>query len=1011
MKRGRRRLPVLMAWVLLAALAPSADAAPRDAKARALDRSHAAAASALDRARALRAGRGVVTGRELTPALAELSARYEALDPAEQRGADRLLARPTDGASDPQAHGYTVPEHAPFCTANFCMHWVTSTTDAPDLTDGDSDGAPDVVEQMAAELQAVRASENGTFGWAAPISDGVRGGGVGKVDVYLADLNGTSLLGYAATDTGQADPHHKFAYMVMDNDYAGQADSVAAMQVTAAHEYNHVLQFAYDAAQDTWMFESTAVWMEDRVYDTIDHYLGFIPTWAPLDEVPLAKTFPDKHYGSAVWNMWLDAQHGPDLIRDAWAGSAGASPQSFAPGAYDVALTAGGHPGFSPSFVSFAADVAEWRTASAFPEGAAYIDVQRRGSLQAGGAPVAPALDHTVYALYTVPQPAGGWPAVLRLDGELPAGVTGGFAIVARTGSDPLAGTVTKVVQQLPAGGAGSVQLPNPAGYGRITAVLANADKDTTGFQGGDWVFSAEAQPFTAAAGVSGSVSEAPVNTAAPTVSGVARDGSQLTAANGAWSGSAPMAYLRQWRRCDSGGGACEDIASADGARYTATEADVGHTLRVRVDASNGAGNATAVSGPTAVVAAIAPAFGGTAPVIDDTTPAVGETLHVSDGSWTGSGPLEMSYQWRRCTTTALNTCTNIALATASAYTVTADDATKRLRVTVTASNSAGFDSRDTAATEAVAADPANTALPTVSGVATDGETLTAGAGAWTGSPTPTVTREWLRCSGLDIASCAGTGASGTSYVLAPADVGSRMRVREHGENGGGSADAASAATAVVTADAPHNASLPQITGTPSDGQLLTATDGSWSGTPPILLSRRWQRCLSGPLTCADIPGEVGERYRLGLADVLAQVRVVVRASNAAGALEVASALSTPVRAGTTAMIRAPLKAKLAAALAGKVAVKVQCSGACAVTARLELTRAVARRLGVARVPARGSGRLAGAGRASVRLAFSAKARKKLRKARKLAGTLAVETHDAGGTLIAGRRGKLTLRR
>ena len=78
---------------------------------------------------------------------------------------------------------------------------------------------------------------------------------------------------------------------------------------------------------------------------------------------------------------------------------------------------------------------------------------------------------------------------------------------------------------------------------------------------------------------------------------------------------------------------------------------------------------------------------------------------------------------------------------------------------------------------------------------------------------------------------------------------------------------------------------------------------------------------------------------------------------------------------------------------------------------RLELTRAVARGLGVAKVPARGSGRLAGAGRARVKLAFSAKARRKLRRARKLVGTLAVETRDAGGTLIAGRRGRLTLRR
>ena len=79
--------------------------------------------------------------------------------------------------------------------------------------------------------------------------------------------------------------------MVMDDDYAGQADPIAAMQVTAAHEYNHVLQFAYDAAQDTWMAESTAVWMEDRVHDAGRQYLGFIPTWVTSTRSRWRSTF------------------------------------------------------------------------------------------------------------------------------------------------------------------------------------------------------------------------------------------------------------------------------------------------------------------------------------------------------------------------------------------------------------------------------------------------------------------------------------------------------------------------------------------------------------------------------------------------------------------------------------------------------------------------------------------------------------------------------------------------
>jgi hypothetical protein len=109
--------------------------------------------------------------------------------------------------------------------------------------------------------------------------------------------------------------------------------------------------------------------------------------------------------------------------------------------------------------------------------------------------------------------------------------------------------------------------------------------------------------------------------------------------------------------------------------------------------------------------------------------------------------------------------------------------------------------------------------------------------------------------------------------------------------------------------------------------------------------------------------------------------------------------------------VKLPAKAKLAAALAGKVAVPVDCSAACRVAARVELTKAAAKKLGVPAVLARGSRSLAAAGRASVKLAFASKARKKLRKARKVAATLVVEVRDATGALAAQRRGKLTLRR
>jgi hypothetical protein len=64
----------------------------------------------------------------------------------------------------------------------------------------------------------------------------------------------------------------------------------------------------------------------------------------------------------------------------------------------------------------------------------------------------------------------------------------------------------------------------------------------------------------------------------------------------------------------------------------------------------------------------------------------VGQTLTASTGAWSGTPPLSYAYQWQRCNPG----CANIAGATGSSYTLIAVDAGAKVRVVVTASNSAG---------------------------------------------------------------------------------------------------------------------------------------------------------------------------------------------------------------------------------------------------------------------------------------------------------------------------------
>src|SRR5919202_1205345 len=210
--------------------------------------------------------------------------------------------------------------------------------DAPPLDDTNGNGVPNYVEKMGEVFEHVYDVENGDLRWRAPTSDGARGCPgdaaycMDKTDVYIQEIGDRGIYGYSAPDPGQGRTLHQYAYLVMDNDYSAQefpkygGDPVPPMEVTAAHEYNHVLQFGYDVAQDIWMLESTAVWMEDKVYTQVNDYLQYLGPWAQLSlSVPVTEFNSQeddplnvKVYGDMVWNRWLDTRFGEDSVRNAW---------------------------------------------------------------------------------------------------------------------------------------------------------------------------------------------------------------------------------------------------------------------------------------------------------------------------------------------------------------------------------------------------------------------------------------------------------------------------------------------------------------------------------------------------------------------------------------------------------------------------------------------------------------------------------------------------------------------
>jgi hypothetical protein len=139
-----------------------------------------------------------------------------------------------------------------------------------------------------------------------------------------------------------------------------------------------------------------------------------------------------------------------------------------------------------------------------------------------------------------------------------------------------------------------------------------------------------------ATAVVKAAAANAPTNTSAPTISGTAKEGQTLTADKGAWNGSQPIDYKFQWQRCDKNGLSCANIGGAAKTTYVLGSADVGNTVRVRVNASNKAGQTTAFSQPSGVVASSTnppppPPPGGTIPVSQVNPP---ERLLIAQASF-----------------------------------------------------------------------------------------------------------------------------------------------------------------------------------------------------------------------------------------------------------------------------------------------------------------------------------------------------------------------------------------
>jgi hypothetical protein len=109
------------------------------------------------------------------------------------------------------------------------------------------------------------------------------------------------------------------------------------------------------------------------------------------------------------------------------------------------------------------------------------------------------------------------------------------------------------------------------------------------------------------------------------------------------------------------------------------------------------------------------------------------------------------------------------------------------------------------------------------------------------------------------------------------------------GTTGGGTTGGGTAAVA------PANTGRPSVRGGNTAGSVLTARQGTWTGTDPMTITVTWLRCRSGACSAAG----TGATFATTDADIGASFKISVAAENAAGSKTVVSDASDRIeRAG-----------------------------------------------------------------------------------------------------------------
>ena len=208
-------------------------------------------------------------------------------------------------------------------SGHFRILFDTEGVDAPALTDADWNGVPDYIDTVALSFDRAWRVEIDSLGYIAPPASTA---GSPYYDVRVRDLAGTmygqTLFGDSLR-AGVPNPTYRTSIEV-DNNYSESKGfrtvGVAALEVTAAHEFHHAIQLGSYGfwSDDVYFYELTSTWMEDVVFPGVNDFFYYLPAFFRRPDLPFTASNGYAEYGRCVFGKFIEQRFGAGVMRSAW---------------------------------------------------------------------------------------------------------------------------------------------------------------------------------------------------------------------------------------------------------------------------------------------------------------------------------------------------------------------------------------------------------------------------------------------------------------------------------------------------------------------------------------------------------------------------------------------------------------------------------------------------------------------------------------------------------------------